>query len=153
MARKHGKTKNRNDAGRFVGIPVHILESQEYAALQSNTVKLLLDLLCQYNGYNNGDLCATWSLLSKRGWKSRDTRDRALKQLLASSFIVKTRQGEKGHTSGHRKPTLYAVTWLGIDECKGKLDIRPNPAPLNTWKNNCSTRFPCHTDTHAVLKA
>jgi len=31
------------------------------------------DLGRQYNGKNNGDLCATWSMMAKRGWSSRST--------------------------------------------------------------------------------
>ena len=154
MARNRGKTKNRSDTARFVGIPVHILESPEYAALSGNAVKLLLDLLAQFNGYNNGDLCATWSLMCKRGWKSRDTLASSIRLLLETRFIMKTRQGEKGHMSGKRKPTLYAITWRGIDDCKGKLDVPSSTVALNSWKNNnCSARIACHTDTPGVLKA
>lgn len=134
MSRSRLSTKGRRESGHFIAIPTLILESSQYAALSPPTVKLLLDLFAQYRGNNNGDFCATWSLMNRRGWKSRDTLARAIKTLLASGFIVKARQGEKGHTSGHRRPTLYAVTWKGIDECGGKLDIQPNPVPLNTWK-------------------
>lgn len=130
------KTKNRKTSGHFIAIPTHLLTSQEYAELSGSGVKLLIDIFAQYRGFNNGDFCATWSVMCKRGWRSRDTLGRAVKELLESGFIVKTRQGERGQSSGHRKPTLYGVTWLGIDECKGKLDIRANAVPLNLWKKN-----------------
>ncbi len=134
MGRHRLKTTGRRESGRFIAIPLNILQSQQYVALSSSCVKLLIDLFAQFNGRNNGDLCATWTLMEKRGWRSRDTLGRAIKDLLGSGFIMKTRQGEKGHENGHRKPTLYAVTWLGIDECGGKLDVRPSPVPLNLWK-------------------
>lgn len=153
MARTRLKTKGRRESGHFVILPGNILTSSEYAALSPYALKLLVDLLAQYKGFNNGDLCATWSMMKRCGWKSRDTLARTVKELLASGFIVKTRQGEKGHSSGHRVPTLYAITWLGIDECGGKLDIASSPVPMNTWKQkNSITRLPCHTDTPTVLK-
>lgn len=33
-----------------------------------------------------------------------------------------------------KTPALYAVTWLAIDECAGKLDMTANKTPLNWWK-------------------
>ena len=153
MAHSRYKAKGRRESGRFVALPATVLDSPQYALLPAQAVKLLVDLLAQYNGSNNGDLCATWSLMKRRGWRSRDTLDRALNDLLGSRFVVKTRQGQKGYLGGQRIPTLYAVTWKGIDDCGGKLDVKPNPVPLNTWKqNNSIARLPCHTDTAPVLK-
>ena len=47
---------------------------------------------------------------------------------------------------GKRVARLYAVTWLGIDPCDGKLDVRAHPAPLMTWRRPskviCLTRLP-----------
>jgi hypothetical protein len=47
---------------------------------------------------------------------------------LAHGFIEQTRQGGKNQCS------LYAVTWLAIDECNGKLDVNPTRAASNLWK-------------------
>jgi len=153
MARSRLKAKGRSESVRFIAIPAHIVDSTQYAALSAYAIRLLVDLLAQYSGRNNGDLCATWSMMKRRGWRSRDTLERALNDLLGSGFVVKTRQGQKGHLGGKRIPTLYAVTWKGIDDCGGKLDVKPSPVPLNTWKqNNCIARLPCHTDTVPVLK-
>ena len=40
--------------------------------LSPRATKLLIDLLAQYRGYNNGDLCAPLSLMRERGWNSSD---------------------------------------------------------------------------------
>lgn len=32
-------------------------------------------------------------------------------------------------------PNLYAVTWLPINECGGKLDIAATPMAPGTWRN------------------
>jgi hypothetical protein len=97
--------------------------------LSSHAIKLLNDLGLQYNGKNNGDLCATWSIMEMRGWKSSSTLYKAINELLGHGFICKSRQG------GRHKPTLYALTWNNINECKGKLDISPTDGPLGTWRN------------------
>jgi hypothetical protein len=68
--------------------------------------------------------------MQPRGWKSKDTLNKALKELLAGDWLEVTRQG------GRHKATLYAVTFYSIDECKGKLDVRATGSPRGTWKKN-----------------
>ena len=89
---------------------------------------MLIEVARQFNGKNNGDLCATAKTLAGRGWKSNDSITRALRELEHYGFIIRTRQG------GLNRCSLYAITWKGIDECGGKLDVRPNPVPCNSWK-------------------
>lgn len=147
MSRRQ-KVLGRKDSGRFLALPCSVLDSQEYARLSAYAVKLLIDLASQYRGKNNGDLAAAWSLMSARGWRSRATLDKARRELEEGGWIVRTRQG------GRHKPTLYALTFKGIDECAGKLDahIRPSPVALNTWKKKTLTRPPCQSDTPTVSK-
>jgi len=116
--------------GGFVALPREILKSQTYISLSVYAQKLLIDLITQHNGKNNGDLCATWSLMQKRGWKSPSTLNNAKRELEEKQFIVVARQG------GRNKPTLYAVTFFRIDVCKGKIDIPDTLYPSNEWKNN-----------------
>jgi hypothetical protein len=119
---------------------VSILEAPEYAHLSGRAVKLLLDLFSQYNGHNNGAFYVAWRVLEKRGWRSRGTLTRALRELEASRFILKTRQG------GKHKPSLYAVTWLPIDECRGQLDVAATRVAPNSWKKSVTPKW-CHIDT------
>ena len=128
MAMNHRKAKGRRSGGGFIAIPHAILESEAYAVLSAPAVKLLLDLFGQFRGSNNGDFAMAWSMMSKCGWRSKDTLYKARDVLVDKGFIVQTRQGGKHQCS------LYAVTWLTIDECKGKLDCRPTRAPLGYWK-------------------
>lgn len=129
MARTREKFKARRNNGWFFRMPVEVLDSPSYCGLSFKARALLFDMGAQYRGHNNGDLAAPWSWMEKRGWKSKDTLQRALKELLASGMIVLTRQG------GLHCPNLYAVTWLGIDECGGKLDVPANPVPRGLWKS------------------
>ena len=121
--------------GRFVAVPHEVLKSQSYISLSVYAQKLLIDLLAQHNGYNNnGDLCATWSLMKKRGWKSPSTLNNAKRELEEKQFIVVARQG------GRNKPTLYAITFFRVDVCKGKLDIPDTLYPSDDWKSNESNQ-------------
>jgi len=128
MADKRAKHKGRKGSGPFFGVPHSITDSKAYFSLNGWSAKLILDIGCQYNGHNNGDLCAPYSLMQHRGWNSPSTLNNALKELQEKGFITLTRQG------GRNRCNLYAVTWAAIDECKGKLDVKPTSTPSNTWK-------------------
>lgn len=112
----------------FAGIPHHVMDCENYQHIGAWKTRLLLELARQYNGFNNGDLSAPWSQLQKRGWKSKGTLNKAIKNLLHWGMIELSRQG------GMHQCSLYALTWKNIDECKGKLEIAPTRAPSNRWK-------------------
>lgn len=120
----------KRERGGFVALPFMVLRSPAFAALSAHAVKLLLDLLAQYNGNNNGDLCAAWKLMQVRGWKSRDTLNKARRELEEKRFLDRTRQG------GRKVATLFAVTFYAIDDCDGKLDVRPASTPSGAWHQN-----------------
>lgn len=122
------KIKGRKERGSYFGFPHAVMDSDNYLQLSAQAVKLLNDLGRQYNGHNNGDLCATWSMMEKRGWKSRSTLYKALKELLYYGLIILSKQG------GKHAPSLYALTWQAVDECKGKLDIKETVIPSGDWK-------------------
>ena len=128
MSRNRRKAKGRREGGSFLALPHAVLDSPSYIALRPTAKALLNDLGRQYNGANNGDLCAAWSLMSKRGWRSKDTLFRALQELTERGLIEKTRQGGRNHCN------LYALTWMAIDDCKGKLDYGPTRAPSGLWR-------------------
>lgn len=128
MGNKRKNKKNRKSAHNFMRIFHPVMDSSAYLSLSYPAVKLLNDICRQYNGINNGDLCVAWTLMKERGWKSRATLFRAIRELEKKGFVVLSRQG------GRNKPNLYAVTQYSIDECKGKLDINATHTPSNDWK-------------------
>jgi len=128
MARTRERMKGRRSTRGFSMLIHDYFTSPEYAQLSARAVKALIDLYTQFRGANNGDLCAAWKVMARLGWTSKDQLHKALAELLEGGWIIVTRQG------GRRIPTLYAVTWLGIDPCGGKLEVSPNPAPLQLWK-------------------
>ena len=104
------------------------LHSAAYKSLSGRAKALLTDLTMQFNGRNNGDLTTGFKYMHEQGWRSRDTIEGAKRELLDKGLIEQTRQGGLGFAS------LYAVTWLSIDECKGKLDIGETTTPRGWWK-------------------
>lgn len=139
--------KGRRASAPFLSLPSNILHSEEWAALTPFEVKLLIDLGAQYNGRNNGNLCAAWTLMKPRGWRSPGTLSKALRGLQANGFIELTRQG------GLHQCSLYALTWRGIDDCDGKHDANAWPVPTNRWKreNRLASREAYHGSRVAYL--
>ena len=133
------KRRLKSGGGAFTPLPRVCLQSKSFARLSPHALKLLFDLMAQYTGFNNGDLSAAWRLMSERGWRSRDTLGKALNELLASSWVIKTRQG------GLHQCNLFALTLYVVDECKDKYGrskfdphIKPTTAPLGAGIGNCS---------------
>lgn len=129
MARDRRKVKGRQEGGSFIKVPHAVLESESYTSLSARSVKLLFDLYGQYRGNNNGDFTAALSVMQKKGWRSKDSLNKARRELLEKGFIIQTRQG------WNRRCNLYGVTFQAIDECKGKLDISPTSIPYGWWKD------------------
>ena len=135
MANNLSKTKNRSGKGGFAIKPHHLFKAfpsnkkpAATAHLGHTSFRLLDNLLAQYNGSNNGDLCAAEKTMRLYGWTSSGTIHKAITELIATGFIQRTRQG------GRNQCSLYAVTWLTIDDCGGKLDVNETQAPSNLWK-------------------
>lgn len=128
MARTRMKSMGRRESGNFLPIPSVVLESPNFCALSNKAKALILDMGARYSGHNNGDLAAPWSWMKQRGWRSKDTLHNALQELLRFGMIELTRQG------GLHGPSLYAYTWMAIDQCKGKLDVVPTRVASGKWK-------------------
>jgi len=128
--RRYKDAQEKRERGGFVPLSYKMIRSHSYAMLSPHAVKLLNDLMAQYNGYNNGDLCAAWSVMKKRGWRSKSTLWKALKELRKGQWIEVARQGGKNRCS------LYAFTFFAVDECNGKLEINSTHSPKGTWRLN-----------------
>lgn len=104
--------KNRRDPGRFILVPVPVLESEPYKALGSSARALMWDIASQYVGENNGRLLAGWKFMSEdRGWRGKHTLIEAKRELLASGkLVIETRMG-----SFPSKSAWYACCWWPLD--------------------------------------
>jgi len=132
MAHTPEKAKGRKKTGRYAGIPHAVMNHPDYVALSSSAIRLLLELAKQYNGRNNGDLSTAFSLMQKRGFHSKTTLSKALRELEERHFVLRTR--ESRFLNPGRRCALYALTWLSIDECPGKeLEVKPMRSPPRSF--------------------
>lgn len=127
MARTRARTKGRSISGKFVAFPADVLNSRNFCKLSTKAKALLLDLGINFNGHNNGDLAMPWSWMVHRNWRSKDTLNKAKDELIKYGMIEQTRQG------GLHGPSLYAYTWLPIEDCGGKLDVPPTRVASGKW--------------------
>ena len=137
MTRRSKKSKPSWGGGGFAALPHHVIESSKFAMLSPQATKLLIDLLAQYKGSNNGDLCAAMTTLKPRGWKSSESLQRAKRELVQTGFLVVSRKG------GRHKPDLYAITFYRVNECLekngvSKIEISPTLSPTNDWLRDTS---------------
>ena len=118
---------------RFVSLPHALLTHPTYSELSGGTAKLLLALLADYVGNNNGHLTATLSRMKRFGFYSKDSLARGLRELIACGYIVRTK------TQHLRSPALYAVTWLPINKAPAGQPYDPGVAPseeaLDLWRH------------------
>lgn len=125
------KKSAERPTGAFSALPHVVLDSQAWRGASHPACVLLIELLRQHNGSNNGRLHLSTGWLRKRGWLSVDVIQRAKCELIERMLIVKTRQG--GLNAG---ADLYAITWLPITNFLG-LDIRAAEYHRGAW--NCFT--------------
>jgi hypothetical protein len=126
MAR-HNKSK-----GHFAGVPDKVMLHPDYIGLSFSAKTLLFEFALEYRGKNNGKLCAIYSQLKLRGWKSEATLRKAIKELLDAKLIEVSKVGMYGN--GGRKPNFYALTWQPVDEIIGfTMDIEPRVIPIRRF--------------------
>lgn len=132
MAAAREKSKGRRSTGRFAGIPHHVMKHPDYIASSNGARSLLLEFSLQFNGHNNGDLSAAFSVLKKRGFKSKTTLAKALRELEHRDLIRCSRPWR--FLNPGSQCALFALTWLAVDECPGKgLELKPTRAPLRSF--------------------
>ncbi len=101
-------------SGRFIALPVVVMDCPNFQKLSANARSLLLEVARQFNLGNNGRLLISRAYLLKRGWNSNDMISKGKKELLEGGFIYET---VKGHRPN--KASWYAITWQDIDKLDG----------------------------------
>lgn len=112
---------NWGSRGGFGSIPSAVIDGPDWISLSFSASKVLMILVRMYKGWNNGDLSATQSLMDKYNITSSANLSKALAELQEKGLIVRTQHGYRG-SDGTRKPNLYALTWLPIDDIDQKVD-------------------------------
>lgn len=128
MKKGYASAKGRTEHGQYVSIPHQCLRHDNFTNLSHKAVRMLIDLIYQYNGKNNGDLTLAFAVLQSRGWKSKETIRLAILELIHYGWIIITRHGGLNRT-----PNLYAVTFKAIDDCNGKINVKATNTPPRNW--------------------
>ena len=89
-----------------------VTSSPAWRVLSWSARALYVDLRAKVTGTNNGNINATLSELKHVGWRSPSTLSRALYELQALGFLVKTRGG--GVEFGSKVCALYCFTDLEV---------------------------------------
>ena len=114
-AKKRFKGSKINEP--FVAVYRSVLECNALTTLSPRSCKLLLGLMGQYRGDNNGDLTAAWGIMKNRGWSSKATLQAAKDELIEAGFVYVTRKGGFPKTA-----ELLALTWFALDVNPDKFD-------------------------------
>ncbi len=107
-----------------------VLRSPLFKLLSCRAKALLIEFVSQYNGYNNGDFSISFNQMKDKGWSSPTTLNEAKKELIETELVIITRQG------GRNQCSLYGVSFLAIDNCNGKLDVKSTEKPPDNWKKH-----------------
>jgi len=132
MAKNHRNRGNDRwgdiKGGMAFIVPVQLTRHESWRLMSPWAHKLVADLSTQYSGYNNGYLCAAWTLMKLRCWNSRTTLSRAVQELEHYRIIERTQQG------GRNRPNLFAFSFRRIDRIEGRsLDVAATPKPSDAW--------------------
>ena len=126
-----GQGKKRQPTRRFIQIPHDVLEHPDFYEANARCHSLIIYLLRQYNGRNNGDLNVAFSQLKKLGYRSSDTIRASVEECIQRGLIIRTRDAK--FQNPNAVCALYAVTWLGIDYCDRKLDVAHSIRPRRSF--------------------
>lgn len=105
-------------SGSYTPLPHALLDSAAFLGASDRAKALLLELIRQHTGKNNGQLHLATDWLRRRGWCSHDAIQKGKAELQERGLITKTRTG--GLRMG---PDRFALTWLPVSNFAG-LDIK-----------------------------
>lgn len=130
MSRKSRYKVDRRDAGAFIQIPLAVLNSAAYLGLSASAKVLLLDVVSQYKGDNNGKLLTGWRIMNEeRGWTSKTTLNKAKVELLESGLLFETRKGARPNRSSWCAATWWALDWTP------DMDIKEQSFPRGLYRD------------------
>ncbi|UHC82754.1 hypothetical protein LS633_02655 [Pseudomonas sp. NIBR-H-19] len=118
----------------FAMVFLAMWQSANFRALGPWSRCVLLELMMQYRGKNNGNLSATRTMAKEWGIASDNTLRKALTELEAGGWIIQTRSSVFSRHGA--RCALYALSWFALDECPGKnLEIGPTRTPPRTIRS------------------
>lgn len=137
MSRRRGPKGLQVGPGeRYALLPREVAESASYNAQTDWSRTVLYGVLLQYHGHNNGFLGLTYPEAKLLGVHGQWKLYAGLRVLCDAALLVCSRRGRL--LAGDKLPSLYAVTWKGIDELKTSdvifdYGVSVSPIPSNAW--------------------
>lgn len=101
--------ESRHSKHPFAAIDHRVIDSPAFADLKPAACRLLVLLVRQLNGKNNGHLQATFSWCKERGIGSEHTLQSAIADLIAHGFLYRTRSH-----GANKAWARYALTWIRV---------------------------------------
>lgn len=95
----------------YAPIDFDVIDSLAFADLTGEEIRLLLLVVRQWNGKNNGQLQATFSFCKRRGVRSQTTLQKSIASLISHGLLVRTRGHGISMVDGKNIPAKYAITW------------------------------------------
>jgi hypothetical protein len=114
-------------SGSYIAIPHGVLDSVAFTGVSHRAKALLLEMVRQLNGRNNGRIQLSDKWLKARGWKSKGVIFSAKTELLERKLIMLAKQGGLNHGA-----SWYLVTWLAVSNFVG-LDITARDYHPGAW--------------------
>jgi hypothetical protein len=108
---------------QFQVIPKDVLAMDQFHSLPAGAKALMLDLVAQYTGKNNGRLTTNFDAMQRAGWTSKSTLMRAKLALFEMPFAIMTRKGHAPRTA-----EWMGFTWWKLDWDK-TMDLDPREFP------------------------
>lgn len=125
--RKKKKNKSKYSPSSYFALPHALIDHPDFLSMNWSSQALLIHMCRLYNGFNNGDISIPHSIMKNKGWSKSSLED-GKKELLKMNWLVLTRQGHKHQCS------LFALSWIPLDECKSKLDITHKAYSIRSLK-------------------
>ena len=116
MARKK-QPRPETISGGYAAIPWSVIDSFSFKGATDRAKSLLIALMRQHNGSNNGRLHLAKKWLYNQGWTCDEGNRKACHELMERGLITQTKLG--GLNMG---ANLFALTWYPISSYVG-LDI------------------------------
>ena len=120
---KTGRTKGKE---RFICLPHYLMDTVAWGRLSVTARAAWLEYMRRHNGSNNGRIAMPERNLADRLGISRNTANRAIKELLTFGFIEVTRGAS---FAGKRIAVEYLLTHLPDDR------TTPKGAPSRAFQN------------------
>ena len=117
---------------RFAMLPITVLESSAVTSLPHAAFRVLVLLAAQFSGYNNGEIGLTAKQAAEAGIGSDQTFYRSLRELETRLLIQQTYPASRVPP----RPTMWALTWLPLNDTRYSQANRTPSHAYRAWKPN-----------------